>query len=85
LSRMRTRSGEIILWDAKKGERIGQSEAPERPERPASTGTMQWYALEKLRDLKKSERALRAEWFTGAWRMRALPSRSRVPAWRACR
>ena len=68
---MRTRSGEIILWDAKKGERIGQSEAPERPERPASTGTMQWYALEKLRDLKKSERA--------------LPSRSRVPAWRACR
>ena len=41
-------------------------EAPEAPDRAAATGTMQWYALEKLRKLKKSERALRAEWFTGA-------------------
>ena len=44
-----------------------------------ATGTMQWYALEKLRKLKKSERALRAEWFTGARRMRSrLRAHSRI-------
>ena len=58
--------GLVHELDGCSGNSRERREAPEAPDRAAATGTMQWYALEKLRKLKKSERALRAEWFTGA-------------------